>query len=97
MSEFFKGFELSGGVFLCGGEGFFLVVGLLATNEAVDEAGEFMRNGGGGFGFAEAGFHTATVVAHGAFCVGEALGGHAERSGDSVDDSASFTFKNFAS
>ena len=97
MSEFFKGFELSGGVFLCGRKGFFLVVGLLAANKGVDEAGEFVGYGGGGFGFAEAGFHSTTVVAHGAFGVGEALGCHSECSGDSVDHSTGFAFKNFAS
>ena len=44
-------------------EGFRFVVSHAAGDDRVEDAGEFMRGGGEAFGFAQAGFHPATILA----------------------------------
>ena len=44
-------------------EGFRFVVSHAAGDDRVEDAGEFMCGGGEAFGFAQAGFHPATILA----------------------------------
>ena len=44
-------------------EGFLFVVGHATADDRGEDAGELVRGGGDPFGFAQAGFHPATILA----------------------------------
>ena len=44
-------------------EGLRFVIGYAACDDRVEDAGKFVRGGGEAFGFAQAGFHPAAILA----------------------------------
>ena len=92
--EVFEEFGLGGGGELGGLGG---VVGSALGDHGVEDAGELVGGGDDAFGFAEAAFHAAGVVAEGAFAFGGGFGGHAEGGGHAAGDAAGFGFEDAAS
>lgn len=74
-------------------EGLSFVIGLAGCNHDVDDPCEFVSCCSDAFGFAQAAFHAATVIAHFASGATEGVCGQAQDVGDSVDDLARARFE----
>ena len=74
-------------------EGFRFVVSHAAGDDRVEDAGELVRGGGEAFGFAQAGFHPATILAELVLAAAQGLGGEAQGGSHPANDFAGFSFE----
>jgi hypothetical protein len=71
-------------------EGFRFVVSHAAGDDRVEDAGELVR------GFAQAGFHPATILAELVLAVAQGLSGEAQGGGHAANDFGRFSFEHLA-
>ena len=77
-------------------EGFLFIVSLAGGDHGIDDAGEFVGYGDDAFGFAQAAFHPAAVLAHQIVAAAERMARQPEGVGQPVGDFAGLGFEHAA-